>query len=170
MPRIENHPIRLHRVRVGLGQAALSQATDLHRSTISAIEEGRVRTPDDATIELIAKALGLHGEDLERELAAWWRQRDAAAPVIPPTGKAAVVGGAGYVRTLSSFVQWRERFAPTPTAFASLLGVNRAIVAGYERGIRTNGMPETLQHALVSRLSIDNDTLLALMKLEPSHE
>lgn len=170
MPRFEDHPIRLHRVRAGLGQARLSQLTGLHRSTISALEEGRVRSADDATVEAIASAMGLHGEDLQRELDAWWAKRAEQPPLLSPTAKAALAGGAGYARSCASFVAWRERFAPSPTAFASLLGVNRAIVAGYERGIRERGMPESLQHALVSRLGIDNDTLLALMSLEPSHD
>ena len=170
MPRFEDHPIRLRRVRAGLGQARLAQVTSLHRSTISALEEGRVREPDAATVDAIATAVGVFPEDLHRELADWWSKREAERPLLSATGKAALAGGPNYARSCRSFAEWRSRFAPSPTSFASMLGVNRAVVAGYERGIRERGMPETLQHALTSRLGVSDGTLIALMALEPNHE
>jgi predicted transcriptional regulator len=47
-----------------------------------------------------------------------------------------------------SFKQWRSEIAKTPTALASMLRINPAVVARYEGG-RLSGFPELLSRQLL---------------------
>ena len=51
-----------------------------------------------------------------------------------------------------------------------MLGVNRQVIVGYERGIRVNGMPDPLTHALMTVLGVNADYLKVLQQLPPSED
>lgn len=171
MPRIDDHPLRLHRLYRGIGQISLAKQTGLNRSTISSIEEGRTVTVNPATLSALEAALLLHRGQLEAELAEWETVRRARGPVLNPHAVALLATPPPVVQTaFKSFVGWRKVFASSPTAFASMLGVNRQVITGYESGIRVNGMPDPLSHALLTVLKVSNDYLLALQRLPPTEE
>jgi transcriptional regulator with XRE-family HTH domain len=170
MPKIDDHPLRLARVRAGMGQKKLADVIGVHRSTIAAIEEGRTNDPEPETVAAIESALQLPSGTFGRQLVLWRRHRSNVAPVVGGVGRAVLAAGPNHVAGYGSFVEWRARFSSSPTAFASLLGVNRAVVANYERGLRVFGMPEVLQHALISRLGVSNEYIVALCALPPRLE
>lgn len=168
MPAIHDHPLYLARVRAGVGQKALADAVGMNRSSIAAIEEGRTLSPTVDTIKAIETELRLSADTLQAEIVAWDAKRTAKGPQLSPYQVQVLAMRPADIRVqYASFVEWREQFAASPTAFASMLGVNRAVVAKYEQGIRQRGMPGTLAHALVSVLGITNDYLLAISALPP---
>jgi transcriptional regulator with XRE-family HTH domain len=168
MPRIDDHPLRLARMRRNVGQITLSRESGVNRSTISAIEEGRTVTPSPETLSAISRVLQLADGQLERELTRWQAARADQGPVLSLVAQTLLRQPSTVIATFPSFVAWRKKLAPSPTAFASMLGVNRQVVAGYEQGIRVQGMPDPLTHALLSVLKIDNDYLKVLQQLPPS--
>ena len=171
MPTVRDHPLYLARIRAGVGQKQLADAVGMNRSSIAAIEEGRTSTPTPGAVEAIEAKLGMFPRTLQPALDAWAAKRAANGPVLTPLATAVLrEAPAGLNARYASFVHWRSQIAPSPTAFASMLNVNRAVVAKYEQGIRSRGMPDTLSHALVSVLGITNDYLLALQQLPPSED
>lgn len=170
MPKITDHPLRLARIRAGMGQTKLADVIGVHRSTIAAIEEGRTNDPEPTTIEAIETALQLPATTLARQLALWQIARINQAPQLGPVANAVLHAPVSHVEEYPSFVDWRRRISPSPTAFASTLGINRAVVANYERGLRRHGMPEVMQHAILARLGVSTDYLIALTELPPNRE
>lgn len=165
MARYEDHPLRLLRLRAGVSQTELARRTGLNRSSVAAIEEGRTRQPSEHTVLLIAGALKTHPEALRAALEGW----DDAPHPLDLSNKARMVLSLPHTQVAQyrSFRAWREDISPSPTSFATLLGLPRPTVANYERGIRVNGFPRTLATAILQTLNVSNDYLLALEKLEP---
>lgn len=170
MPKIDDHPLRLARIRAGVRPKQLADGIGVHRSTVAAIEEGRTNEPSPETVQAIESFLNLPPGRLQEDLARWQVKRAESGPQLTLRGKALLMASPETVAEFPSFVHWRSMLSPSPTSFASMLGVNRVVVANYERGIRLRGMPDTLSHALVSVLGISNDYLLALQRLEPSDD
>lgn len=168
--KFPNHPLTLARERAGIGQRALAEAINCHRSTLAAIEEARTVTPDPDTLRDIEVALKLPLDSLQESIARWRAEQRERGPLLTPTARAVLQATPHWVSQQGSFDRWRVNLAPSVTAFASMLGVNRAVVAQYEQGIRTNGMPQTLSHALLTVLGISNDYLVALKGLPPTSE
>lgn len=167
---IEDHPLRLARLRAGLGQRELAERVGMNRSSISAIEEGRTNTPTDESASHIEGVLSLPAGTLNRSIREWAAKRKARGVAVTPHARAVLKMDPAELPVFRSFVHWRQQISPSATAFASLLGVNRAVVTRYEEGIRQRGMPDTLSHALLSVLHITNDYLLALQRLEPCED
>jgi transcriptional regulator with XRE-family HTH domain len=173
MPAISDHPLRQHRQRVGVGQVTLARQAGLNRATVSAIEEGRSVTPTPETLRALEQALGLPPTLLEHELEAWQASRHQREPILTPSARILLQQRPTVIATFPSFVAWRQKVAPTPTAFASILGVNRGTVAEYERGIRQRGMSVQLAHALLTvfgPLGLTQEYLKVLQQLPPSEE
>lgn len=167
-PTANDHPLRLARIRAGMGQKELALRVGMNRSSIAAIEEGRTAEPTVENLQAIENVLGNH--KLRSEINAWHARKAEQGPSLTPHQRAFLQANPQVIAGLDSFKGWREYLAPSATAFASMLGVNRAVVSKYEDGIRTRGMPDTLSHALVSVLHITNDYLLALQALPPSDD
>jgi transcriptional regulator with XRE-family HTH domain len=131
MSRIPDHPLRLARLKRNLSQQALAQRLNVQRSAVSAIEDGRTRIPTPELIDKLAHVLDAPdiGEEirqwLEKPLQPSLRPSAQNLMLIPPY----TLGQ--YYRT---FQQWRSDVATTPTAFASMLRINPAIVRSYESG------------------------------------
>ena len=170
MPRILDHPLRLHRVRLGVGQGQLAAAVGVHRSTVAAIEEARTVTPEPSTVAAIESHLRLSSGQLMLELQAWVLARRAEPPMLSPVARAVLAIPPEALVTVGSFEGWRRRITPSVAAFATMLGINRTVVAAYEHGIRENGMSDSLAHALVRTFELSDAYLLALAKLPPSAE
>jgi transcriptional regulator with XRE-family HTH domain len=133
MARIADHPLRLARLKAKLSQNELAQRAGVQRSAISAIEDGRTRQPTERLIATLASFLDMSPDELSQEIQEWadrplrpsLRQSAQNLMLIPPYTLAQ------YYR---SFTQWRSEVAPSPTAFASMLRINPAIVRDYENG------------------------------------
>jgi len=78
--------IRLARQRTGLSQEALANRSGVAVRTISDLERGRIRRPHAATVEHLARALGLT-EEQRRELA------EATTAAIAAAGAPEAAGG-----------------------------------------------------------------------------
>jgi transcriptional regulator with XRE-family HTH domain len=170
MPILNDHPVRLARLRAGASIATLANRSNVHRSTIAAIEEGRTTWPTKVVLSELDKALALTPGTLAAQLEAFNAKRGTRSPRLPLKAVAVLSLGPGAISQYRSFVHWRRDVAPSPTAFASLLGLPRSTVANYENGIRVKGMPDTLSSALIRVLNVDNDYLMALQRLEPNDE
>lgn len=169
MPVQNDNPLRLARIRADIPLSKLAEAVGANRSTLVAIEEGRTKSPSRALLWELDNALSLPAGTLDGQLQFWHRHRDPLG-MLTARARAVLAEPPAAVARYRSFVHWRRELAASPTAFASLLGVDRAKVAEYENGVRVNGMPDTLASALVNRLGISNAYLVELAKLEPNDE
>jgi len=168
-PRLDDNPLRLARVRAGVPQATLAKQIGVSRSTLQAIEEGRTREPSRKLLWQLDNACGLATGTLEGQLQRWHANRSPLDRLTARQRAVLDLPAAGVAR-YASFVAWRRELASSPTAFASLIGVDRAKVSAYENGIRVNGMPDTLATALVNALGISDAYLVELQRLEPSDD
>jgi len=142
----------------------------MNRSSVAAIEEGRTNAPGEDTLAKIETALQMPPNTLGAQLTAWSKARAAEGPILTPVARAVLAMSPAEVANFTSFVDWRERIAPSVTAFAAMLGLNRTVAAKYEQGARTRGMPATLSHAILSTLHVSDAYLLALQDLEPAED
>lgn len=173
MPKINDNPIRLHRLRAGnMGQKALAERSGLARSTIVAIEEGRTREPEDATLADIAEVLGVAPGRLKAEMAAWNTRRAQTMPELSPRAAAILrLSPSEVTRSFTSFAAWREQVAGSAVAFAQMLGLNHSTLTAYERGIRRRpGIPPVIASKIMDRLGVDIDYVIALQGLQPQDE
>jgi transcriptional regulator with XRE-family HTH domain len=171
MARISDHPVRLARLRASLTQADLAKRAGVQRSAITAIEDGRTKKPSEAVLTVLAQATGQSIEELQNVIRTWLENSEA--PDVRPAVKN-LMAIPPYVLSqyYRSFQQWRKEIAPTPTALASLLRLNAAIVARYEAGEYKRGMPEALSSKLIKAFGAYGMTpeyILELEKLAP-HE
>jgi transcriptional regulator with XRE-family HTH domain len=169
MPAFDDNPLRLARRTAGIPLTTLAQDLGVNRSTLTAIEEGRTKHPSRALLNKLDAALHLPDNTLVFQLDAWQRARDPRDRLT--VHQLEVLRQApAEVAKYRSFVHWRRELAASPTAFASLIGVDRMKVAEYENGIRVNGMPQTLAHAIIDKLGVSSAYLLELERLEPNDE
>lgn len=170
MPVELDHPVRLARIRAGLSVATLATRTGTHRATIHAIEEGRTKWPSKAILSRFDGIFGLTDGSMEVDVGRWLSARGQRPPQLGLKANAVLALSPAQVRMYRSFVHWRREISPTPTSFASMLGLPRSTVSLFEKGIRSRGMPDTLSSAIVRVLGVSNDYLIALQKLEPSDD
>lgn len=169
MPSFDDNPLRLARLRAGVPLTQLAKDVGASRSTLNAIEEGRTKHPARELLNAIDTRLERDRGLLYHQLTQWHNARDPRDN-LSLRARAVLEQKPSEVAKYRSFVHWRQEFASSPTAFASLLGVDRAKVADYENGIRVNGMPQTLSSALLGKLRISDAYLLELQRLEPNDE
>lgn len=166
MVKLDN-PVRISRLASRLSQKELATQAGIARMTLVAIEEGSTRSPDHDTLNSIARVLGDDTDALRRSLNAW--QDDQPQSTFPLDVVGQALHGTGPRFTggpARSFRQWRIRMEPSATRFATLLGVARATLTGYESGKRVHGMPDTLQAGLLAA-GIPISVLRELTKLKP---
>lgn len=169
MPVFTDHPVRLLRQRKGFSVMTLSKLSLLHRSTVSAIEEGRPRVPDFASLEQLAGPLGVDVRTLASQVEDWAAVH--AEPDLPASARVALAMSPLQVTTtFPSFSAWRAQFADTVTGFSSMLGVNRKVVADFEAGRKVRGMPTPLAQALLVKLGVSDEYLVAVQGLPVGDE
>lgn len=164
-----DNPLRLTRLAAGLSMPQLAALSGVNKSTISMIEAGRTREPSEETLEALARHLPIPTSALRQELLKW-RHRRTASPLLSVEARAALRLRPDQLREqFSSFRAWRELFAGTPTAFATMLGIHHTIPAEYERGVRaTAGLPRGMQGPMMNVLGVDGEYLRALSELPPA--
>jgi transcriptional regulator with XRE-family HTH domain len=160
MARITDHPVRLARIQAGLSQNKLATAAGIHRSALTAIEDGRTKRPTAALIGTLASILDVPMAELEKQITSWIEK--PLTPNLKPSAKNLMeippyVLGQYY----KSFAQWRAEIAPTQTAFASMLRINPAIIRDYESG-KYLTMPDGLSGQMMKAFGIDGEYLVAL--------
>lgn len=167
---ISDNPVYLARVAAGYSRLGLAKHLEIARSTLIALEDGRTVEPKPETLAAIALATHTHSEVLRTNLAQWHRDRAQTVRARMPVEAQMILRYTpDQVReTFSSFADWREHVAGSAVEFARILGLNHGAVNAYESGIRTRGMPETLQGAILNRLGVPVPYLQALAALPPS--
>ena len=152
-------------------QADLAKRAGVQRSAVTAIEDGRTKKPSEAVLVVLANATGTSLDELQNTIRVWIET--AESPDVRPAVKN-LMAIPPYVlgQYYRSFQQWRKEIAPTPTALASLLRLNAAVVSRYEAGDYKRGMPEVLSSKLLKVFGpygLTTDYILELEKLAP-HE
>jgi transcriptional regulator with XRE-family HTH domain len=160
MARIIDHPVRVARISKGLSQNKLAQLAGVQRSAVTAVEDGRTKHPSEKILSVLSDDPGA----LLAEVLQWW---DAPVrPMLRPSAENVLLFPpytlGQYYR---SFGEWRREFAPTVTAFASLLRLNPAVVREFELG-RVEAMGDVLAGRLVSALGVSPEYLIALEGLK----
>ncbi len=163
MTRWANHPLRLARQKAGVSQSALARDAGITRGAVTAIEQGRTRTPKAETLTKIARLVKMQPEDLRAELVAWL----AAEANVELTAKARATLALEprHIAHYTSFTHWRQQIVDSPTAFAILLRLNADVVLRYEHGKQVRGMPDKLSGALMNVLGISEPYLAAVQAL-----
>ena len=160
MSRIVDHPVRIARIAKGLSQSKLASLAGVQRSAVTAVEDGRTKHPSDKILSVLSD----DPKQLLADVLAWW-----GAPVRPQLKPAAqnllLIPPYTLGQYYSTFGQWRREFAPTVTAFASLLRLNPAVVREFEEG-RVEAMGDVLAGRLVSGLGVSSEYLVALEGLK----
>lgn len=150
----------------GLEMVELARLAGVSRATVSQIEEGRTKKPNQKVVNVLARMSGASPSELYEKVETWRNQQ--AEEVLPARWKALLsLPAAALADFYPSFQDWRMELSENPTHFASVLKINRLTVSKYERDQFVGGMPDTLAHALVSRLGITEDYLEALENLPP---
>jgi hypothetical protein len=107
---------------------------------------------------------GVSAEELSKRVEAW--QGLSLSELMPRRGQSTLLLEPRLLAQFyRSFAHWRGEFADNPTAFASILRINRMTVAKYERGEFVGGMPDSLFSALGSRLGLSVEYVTALEQL-----
>lgn len=166
MPIVQDHPLRLRRLRMGVSQAELGRRAGVSRSVIAQIEEGRVRNPNERILEVISTYTHTPIGQIREELDKWYERESK-----PPTKRAvyALSMPADYVARYASYDQWRRDIAENPTQFATLLRVSRNTITAFENG-ETRGMPKPMVNALYNRLGLNDDYVAAVLALPRENE
>jgi transcriptional regulator with XRE-family HTH domain len=169
MPVIENHPLRIARVRAGLSAEELGALCGVSRGLINALEQGRVKRPKDAVFIVLARENGVEVQYLRDAYARWLRGTDFTPDVLAvlsPRARAMLELDPAIVRRYGSFVAWRKDFYPSVSGLASLLRVGATSLRRFEAG--EVSMPKSLQRALKRVLRLSDDYVEALMVLDAS--
>lgn len=161
MPIVQDHPLRLRRLRMGVSQNELARRAGVSRSIIAQIEEGRVTTPNDKVLEAVSVHSQIPIAQLREEVRKWHERQ-----VKPPSKRAefALSMPASYVQKYASYEQWRADIAANPTQLATLLRVSRNTITAYEQG-RTRSMPKSMVNALYNRLGLNDEYVAAVVAL-----
>ena len=147
MARIADHPLRLARLQLGLSQVALANRAGVNRAAITAIEDGRTKNPSQKIIDVIATGLGINEDELVKQIQDYiTKPVTVAAP--PAVANLMVIPPYTLNQYYKTFRQWRLEIAKTPTALASMLRVNPAVISRYEAG-QLSAFPDILSRKLI---------------------
>lgn len=156
MPVIENHPLRLRRVRAGLSQTEVATRAGLTRAAVAQIEEGRTR-PNPTVVSALAMATNSSMAMLWQELQAW----DDTPVTLSADALATLRIAPATLMHFESYGQWRTEVAPSIAAFSSLLRVPTSTLAKYEHNA-SDAMPKSLREALANKLNLSADYIEAI--------
>lgn len=169
MARIPNHPIRLARIQAGLSQVELARAAGVNRAAITAIEDGRTKRPDDRILGTLAARMDIPAAELAQQVEAFLTQPLSVA-VPPAVENLMLIPPYTLSQYYKTFRDWRREIAKTPTALASMLRVNPAVISRYEAG-KLSGFPELLSRQLLEAFKpygMTPEYIVELEKLQAS--
>lgn len=161
MPIVQDHPLRLLRLRAGISQGEVARRAGVSRSSIAQIEEGRIEKPNERVVQVLAETTSTPAAKIMEDVALWHAQR-----VAPLTRRAemALALPASIVAQYADYDQWRGDIAENVTQLSSLLRVSRNTIVAYEEG-KTRSMPKPMIAALQNRLGLSDDYVAAVTKL-----
>ena len=161
MPIVQDHPLRLRRLRMGVSQNELARRAQVSRSVIAQIEEGRILKPNERVLEVISTHTHTPIAQLREEVERWHERE-----VTPESRRAqfALSMPAEYVGKYRSYDQWRADIAENVTQLSTLLRVSRNTILAFERG-ETRSMPKSMVNALYNRLGLNDEYVAAVLAL-----
>lgn len=161
MPIVQDHPLRLLRIRAGLSQGEVARRAGVSRSVVAQLEEGRITTPNENIVRVLAETTGTPPHKVVEDVALWHQQK-----VTPLSRRAemALSLPASIVEQYASYDQWRSDIAENITQLSSLLRVSRNTIVAYEDG-RTRSMPKPMIAALQNRLGLSDEYVSAVTRL-----
>ena len=125
----------------------LARAAGVNRAAITAIEDGRTKRPDDRILGTLAARIDIPVAELAAEVEQFLNQPlEVKAP--PAVQNLMLIPPYTLGQYYRSFRDWRREVAKTPTALASMLRVNPAVISRYEAG-QLAGFPELLSRQLL---------------------
>ena len=169
MARIPNHPLRLARIEAGLSQVQLAKLAKVNRAAITAIEDGRTKRPSDAILSPLAIKLGISVDEL-RQRCENFIDAPLEIKIPPAVENLMLIPPYTLNQYYKTFSQWRREIAKTPTALASMLRINPAVISRYEAG-RLSGFPELLSRNLLEAFKpygMSGEYIVELEKLPPA--
>lgn len=147
MARIPNHPMRLARLEAGISQVQLAKLAGVNRAAVTAIEDGRTKTPSDTILAPLAVKLDIPVSVLKDRCITFSKEPlDIKAP--PAVSNLMLIPPYTLNQYYPNFTAWRREIAKTPTALASMLRINPAVISRYEAG-QLAGFPELLSRRLL---------------------
>lgn len=164
MARIPNHPVRLARLQLGISQIQLAKMAGVNRAAITAIEDGRTKKPSETILVPLANGLGTTVTELQQQVETFISQ-PLEVKVPPAVENLMVIPPYTLNQYYKSFKQWRSEIAKTPTALASMLRINPAVVSRYESG-RLSAFPELLSRQLLEAFKPYGMTAEYVLELE----
>lgn len=164
MARIADHPVRLARLQLGLSQVELAGRAGVNRAAITAIEDGRTKRPDERILAVLAAGVGVPVGELSDRVASYVGQ-PVVVDVKPAVANLMLIPPYTLGQYYKSFRQWRLEVARTPTALASLLRVNPAVISRYESGLLSS-FPELLSRRLLEAFGPFGMTAEYVVELE----
>lgn len=147
MARIPDHPVRLARLQLRLSQNQLADRAGVNRAAVTAIEDGRTKKPSTQILTVLANGLDVPIEDLQKQVDDYMNQ-PISVQAKPAVQNLMLIPPYTLSQYYKSFREWRTEIAKTPTALASMLHMNPAIISRYEDGLLQN-FPETLSKKLI---------------------
>lgn len=164
MARIADHPLRLARLQLGISQVELAKLAGVNRAAVTAIEDGRTKTPSDAILAPLAVKLNLDISVL-KDSCVTFSKEPISIDAPPAVANLMVIPPYTLSQYYRSFKQWRSEIAKTPTALASMLRINPAVISRYEAG-EMQAFPETLSRKLLEAFKSYGMTPEYIIELE----
>lgn len=147
MARIADHPLRLARLQLGMSQVELANRAGVNRAAITAIEDGRTKKPAERILAVLANGLETTTDELALQIDDYISQ-PVAVDAKPAVQNLMLIPPYTLSQYYKTFKQWREEVAKTPTALASMLRLNPAVISRYEAG-QLSSFPEALSRKLL---------------------
>lgn len=150
--------------RFAVTQTHLAETAGVNRSTVDQIVQGRVRSINAGVLNALTTISLIPQTDIQKQVDAWF-ERPSNIEFSPRLRAVMALSPDELHRYYRSFSTWRAEFSSNPTAFASMLHINRLTVKRYEDGQFKGGMPSTLHTALIRHLGLSDEYVLALGRL-----
>ena len=162
MPIVQDHPLRLLRLRAGLSQGEVARRAGVSRSAVAQIEEGRIAQPNEKVVAVLAETTHTPASKIVEDVAAWHGQMVRSG--LSRRAELALSLPANVVAQYEDYEQWRGDVADNVTQLSSLLRVSRNTIVGYETGA-TRSMPKPMIAALQNRLGLLDEYVSAVVAL-----
>lgn len=172
MSAIDEHPLRIARIRAGLTAERLGELSGVSRGTVNALEQGRIKTPRPELVAVLAEKNFVTPAALQGFYDRWLtafeaRSEGALSRVegeLSARARAVLALPPEVVGRYGSFGAWRRDVFPSVAGFASLLMLSATTLRRFEAG--DISMPKPLIRALTRVLRLSDEYVGALMRLE----
>lgn len=161
MPIVQDHPLRLLRIRAGLSQGEVARRAGVTRSAVAQLEEGRITKPNEKIVGVLSAQTGTPAAKIVEDVALW---HTTLATPLSRRAEMALSLPASIVDQYADYEQWRSDIAENVTQLSSLLRVSRNTIVAYEEG-RSRAMPKPMIAALQNQLGLSDEYVSAVTRL-----